>query len=122
MNYLALSSKVSLAQDCRLKLLLPFKMQHLLETFSLIHLVLNLAKTTHINLFCRTGISPVIFNVFVSLPMNSTMLAYMQSVVPQIAAARAIVLLTVEPDQGFAAVTSSSVQSLASYITQYEQV
>lgn len=73
-------------------------------------------------LICRTGMSPVIWNVFISLPMNATITGYMETVVPQIAAIRGIVLLSVEPDQGLAAVTTTAVQQLADYITKYEKV
>ena len=73
-------------------------------------------------LICRTGMSPVIWNVFISLPMNATITGYMETVVPQIAAIRGIVLLSVEPDQGLAAVTTTAVQQLADYITRYEKV
>ena len=66
--------------------------------------------------------APVVFDVFVSIPLNGTTTTYLQQTLPQIAAANAICLLTVEPDQGLPAVTTSAVQELASYITQYEQV
>lgn len=71
---------------------------------------------------CRAGVSPVIWNVFVSLPLNATTISYMQSTLPQIAAAKAICMLTVMPDQGLAAVTPATVQELATYITTYEKV
>ena len=71
---------------------------------------------------CRTGVSPVIWNVFVSIPLNSTTTTYLQQTLPQIAAADAICLLTVEPFQGLAAVTPAAVKELASYIMQAEQV
>jgi hypothetical protein len=67
-------------------------------------------------------VSPVIWNIFVSLPLNGTTTGYLQQTLPQIAAAKAICLLTVEPDQGLAAVTASAVQELATYITTYEKV
>ena len=71
---------------------------------------------------CRAGVQPVIWNVFVSLPLNATTISYLQSTLPQIASAKAICLLTVEPDQGLAAVTPAAVQALAGYITTYEKV
>jgi hypothetical protein len=67
-------------------------------------------------------VQPVIWNVFVSLPLNGTTTGYLEQTLPQIAAAKAICLLTVEPDQGLAAVTASAVQELATYITTYEKV
>jgi hypothetical protein len=63
----------------------------------------------------------VIWNVFVSLPLNATTSGYLQEILPQIASAKAICLLTVEPDQGLAAVTPAAVQELASTITTYEK-
>ena len=57
-----------------------------------------------------------------SLPLNATTTAYLQDILPQVAAINAIVLLTVEPDQGLSAVTTEAVQELAEYITTYEQV
>ena len=66
--------------------------------------------------------APVVFNVFVSIPLNGTTTMYLQQTLPQIAAAKAICLLSVEPDQGLSAVTTPAVQELASYIMQYEQV
>ena len=66
--------------------------------------------------------APVVFNVFVSIPLNGTTTTYLQQILPQIAAANAICLLSVEPDQGLSAVTTSAVQELASYIMEYEQV
>lgn len=70
----------------------------------------------------RTAISPVVWNVFVTIPLNSTTTGYLQQVLPQIAAAEAICLLTVEPMAGLADVTATAVQQLATIISQYQQV
>ena len=71
---------------------------------------------------CSTATSPVVWNVFVTIPLNSTTDGYLQQTLPQIAAAQAICLLTVEPMAGLSAVTPSAVQELATYINQYQKV
>ena len=81
-----------------------------------------MSKSHMFCLLCSTGVQPVIWNVFMSLPMNATMTDYIQTVLPQIAAVRGVVLLSVEPDRGLAAVTTDAINQLASYITQYEKV
>ena len=64
----------------------------------------------------------MVWNVFVQLPLNSTLTSYMDTILPQIAAVKGIALLTVEPMAGLAAVTTDSVRQLAKYITQYQKV
>ena len=71
---------------------------------------------------CRTAISPVVWNVFVTIPLNSTTVGYLQQTLPQIAAAQAICLLTVEPMSGLDQVTATAVQQLAAIIDQYQKV
>lgn len=66
--------------------------------------------------------APVIWNVFVSLPLNDTTRGYLQQTLPQVASAKGIVLLSVEPDQGLSAVTATAVTELAGIITTYEKV
>lgn len=78
--------------------------------------------TLNVPCFRRTAISPVVWNVFVTIPLNSTTTGYLQQVLPQIAAAEAICLLTVEPMAGLADVTATAVQQLATIISQYQQV
>ena len=67
-------------------------------------------------------VQPVVYNVFVSIPLNATTSSYLDQVLPEIAAANAVVLLTVEPDQGLAAVTGTAISGLATYILEYQQV
>ena len=68
------------------------------------------------------GFSPALFNIFVTIPLNSNGTEYLQLVIPQMTAIKAIVMITATPDYGLAAVTEAAVSELAFYISQAEQV
>ena len=72
--------------------------------------------------FDRVGIAPAIINLFVPLPLGQNGTEYLQLVVPQATRVKVAIMLTVTPFEGFDAVTEASVQELAFYISQFEQV
>lgn len=70
----------------------------------------------------RTGFSPAIFNIFVPLPLEQNGTSYLRLVIPQFVEVKAVIMITVTPTYGLAAVTEAYVSELAFFISQAEQV
>ena len=70
----------------------------------------------------RIGLTPAIFNIFISLPLTPGDRASLQSMVLQLKAKKVMIMMTAEPNSGLSAVTTGAIGELASYVRQAEQV
>ncbi|KAK9786491.1 hypothetical protein WJX73_000886 [Symbiochloris irregularis] len=64
----------------------------------------------------QAGIYPAVWNIYVTLPMDGNSTTVLNTALPQLAAIKALVHLTVEPQSGLAAVTYPAIGKLAYYI------
>lgn len=69
----------------------------------------------------RLGFTPAILSIFVKLPLGASDRSYLQSVIPQITAKKAILMITAEPSSGLAAVTSDAVDELSACVREAEK-
>lgn len=70
----------------------------------------------------QAGISPAVFNVYTTLPMDGNSTTVINTALPQLAAMKALVHLTVEPQDGLSAVTYQAIGKLAYYIKNAQLV
>lgn len=70
----------------------------------------------------QAGISPAVFNVYTTLPMDGNSTTVLNTALPQLAAMKALVHLTVEPQDGLSAVTYQAIGTLAYYIKNAQLV
>ena len=70
----------------------------------------------------KADVKPVAFNVFCTLPLDVNSTNILTNALPQLAAMKALVLLTVEPTQGLHKVTYDTIGQLGYYIKQAQLV
>lgn len=70
----------------------------------------------------QAEIAPVAYNVFTTLPLDANSTQRLDIALPQLAEMKALVLLTVEPNEGLSAVTYAEIGKLGYYIKQAQLV